>query len=191
METGPEPRLGVASRMRLGFVLAGAIIVLSTAGATVGVGMVQVHHVARVLHDYGHIEPFRRGTITPPPSGKPQTLLLVGSDRRYGDARGDARSDTLMLIRLDPKQNATTALSIPRDLRVTIPGHGIDKVNAAYGEGGLDLTTRTVKQLLGTPGSRFRVNHAIAINFKGFRDAVDIVHCVYVDVDRRYYHSNL
>ena len=82
-------------------------------------------------------------------------------------------------------------LSIPRDLRVTIPGHGIDKVNAAYGEGGLDLTTRTVKELLSTPGHRFRVSHAIAVNFKGFRDAVNIVHCVYIDVDRRYYHSNL
>jgi polyisoprenyl-teichoic acid--peptidoglycan teichoic acid transferase len=177
--------------MRLGFAIAGAVIVLSMAGATVGVGMVQVHHIARVVRHYGHAEGFERGTLTPPPSGKPQTLLLVGSDRRYGDPRGDARSDTLMLIRLDPKQNATTVLSIPRDLRVTIPGHGIDKVNAAYGEGGLDLTTRTVKQLLSGPGRRFRVNHAIAVNFKGFRDAVDIVHCVYIDVDRRYYHSNL
>ena len=177
--------------MRLGFAIAGAVIVLSMAGATVGIGMVQVHHIATVVRHYGHVEPFRRGTITPPPSGKPQTLLLVGSDRRYGDARGDAHSDTLMLVRLDPTQSATTVLSIPRDLRVTIPGHGIDKVNAAYGEGGLDLTTRTVKQLLSTPGRRFRVNHAIAINFKGFRDAVDIVNCVYIDVDRRYYHSNL
>ena len=138
--------------MRLGFAIAGAVIVLSMAGATVGIGMVQVHHIATVVRHYGHVEPFRRGTITPPPSGKPQTLLLVGSDRRYGDARGDAHSDTLMLVRLDPKQSATTVLSIPRDLRVTIPGHGIDKVNAAYGEGGLDLTTRTVKQLLSTPG---------------------------------------
>ena len=177
--------------MRLGFAIAGAVIVLSMAGATVGIGMVQVHHIATVVRHYGHVEPFRHGTITPPPSGKPQTLLLVGSDRRYGDASGDAHSDTLMLVRLDPKQNATTVLSIPRDLRVTIPGHGIDKINAAYGEGGLDLTTRTVKQLLSTPGKRFRVNHAIAINFKGFRDAVDIVNCVYIDVDRRYYHSNL
>jgi LCP family protein required for cell wall assembly len=191
MEPEPDQGLGAASRMRLGFAVAGAVIVLVMAGATVGVGMVQVHHIAHVVRQYGHVEPFERGTITPPPSGKPQTLLLVGSDRRYGDARGDARSDTLMLVRLNPKQNATTVLSIPRDLRVTIPGHGIDKVNAAYGEGGLDLTTRTVKQLLSTPGERFRVNHAIAINFKGFRDAVDIVHCVYIDVDRRYYHSNL
>jgi LCP family protein required for cell wall assembly len=191
MDTGPERGPVGASRTRLGFVIAGAIIVLSMAGATVGVGMVQVHHIAGVVRQYGHAEPFQPGTITLPPSGKPQTLLLVGSDRRYGDPRGDARSDTLMLIRLDPKQNATTVLSIPRDLRVTIPGHGIDKINAAYGEGGLDLTTRTVKQLLGTAGRRFRVNHAIAVNFKGFREAVDIVNCVYVDVDRRYYHSNL
>jgi LCP family protein required for cell wall assembly len=177
--------------MRLGFAIAGAVIVLATAGATVGIGMVQVHHIASVVRHYGHVEPFRRGTITPPPSGKPQTLLLVGSDRRYGDARGDAHSDTLMLVRLDPKQNATTVLSIPRDLRVSIPGHGIDKINAAYGEGGLDLTTRTVTQLLSAPARQFRVNHAIAVNFKGFRDAVNIVHCVYIDVDRRYYHSNL
>jgi LCP family protein required for cell wall assembly len=177
--------------MRLGFVVAGAVIVLSMAGATVGIGMMQVKHISDDLHRFGHTESFRRGTITAPPAGKPQTLLLVGSDRRYGDARGDARSDTMMLVRLDPKANATTVLSIPRDLRVTIPGHGIDKINAAYGEGGLDLTTRTVSALLSTPEKRFRVNHAIAVSFRGFRDAVDVVNCVYVDVDRRYYHSNL
>ncbi|HYI85245.1 MAG TPA: LCP family protein [Acetobacteraceae bacterium] len=191
MESEPERGLIATSRMRLGFVLAGAIIVLSMAGATVGVGMVQVNKVATTLRDFGHTENFRQGTITAPPAGKPQTLLLVGSDRRYGDAKGDARSDTLMLIRLDPKQNATTVLSIPRDLRVTIPGHGVDKINSAYGLGGLDLTTRTVKALLGAPGKRFRVNHAIAVDFKGFREAVDILRCIYIDVDRRYYHSNL
>jgi LCP family protein required for cell wall assembly len=177
--------------MRLGFAIAAAVIVASMAGATVGIGMMQVKHIANDLKQYGHVERFREGTITAPPAGKPQTLLLVGSDRRYGDARGDARSDTMMLVRLDPKSNATTVLSIPRDLRVTIPGHGIDKINAAYGEGGLDLTTRTVSALLSTPEQRFRVNHAIAVSFRGFRDAVDVINCVYVDVDRRYYHSNL
>src|SRR5215203_3791740 len=191
MESEPERGLVKTSRMRLGFVLAGVIIVLAMAGATVGVGMVQINHVATTLRDFGHTEPFRQGTITAPPAGKPQTLLLVGSDRRFGDARGDARSDTMMLVRLDPKSNATTVLSIPRDLRVTIPGHGIDKINSAYGLGGLDLTTRTVSQLLSTPEKRFRVNHAIAVSFRGFRDAVDVINCVYVDVDRRYYHSNL
>ena len=191
MDTEPEPRFSATARMLLGFAVAGAVIVLSMAGATVGIGLVQVHHVASVLRDEGHAEPFRRGTITPPPAGKPQTLLLVGSDRRYGEGRRDARSDTLMLIRLDPKQNATTVLSIPRDLRVTIPGQGIAKINDAYSFGGLDLTARTVKDLLSTPERRFRINHAIAVDFAGFREAVDVVNCVYVDVDRRYYHSNL
>src|SRR4051795_189749 len=191
MEASPERAPRASARMRLGFVIAGAVIVLSMAGATVGIGMVQVKHISDDLHRFGHTETFRRGTITPPPAGKPQTLLLVGSDRRYGDARGDARSDTMMLVRLDPKSNATTVLSIPRDLRVTIPGHGTDKINAAYGEGGLDLTTRTVKDLLSSAGCRVRVNRAIAVNFKGFRDAVNVVRCVYIDVDRRYYHSNL
>ena len=82
-------------------------------------------------------------------------------------------------------------LSVPRDLRVTIPGHGIAKINDAYGLGGLDLTARTVKDLLSTPDRRIRINHAIAVDFAGFREAVDVVNCVYVDVDRRYYHSNL
>ena len=191
MEAAPEGAQRASGRMRLGFVVAGALIVLSTAGATVGIGMMQVKHIANDLKQYGHVEQFQRGTITAPPAGKPQTLLLVGSDRRFGDARGDARSDTMMLVRLDPKSNATTVLSIPRDLRVTIPGHGIDKINSAYGLGGLDLTTRTVSQLLSTPEKRFRVNHAIAVSFRGFRDAVDVINCVYVDVDRRYYHSNL
>ena len=82
-------------------------------------------------------------------------------------------------------------LSIPRDLRVTIPGQGIAKINDAYGFGGLDLTARTVKDLLSSAERRFRINHAIAVDFAGFREAVDVVNCVYVDVDRRYYHSNL
>src|SRR4051795_9172948 len=191
MGGAPEGAQRASGRMRLGFGVAGALIVLSTAGATVGIGMMQVKHIANDLKQYGHVEQFQRGTITAPPAGKPQTLLLVGSDRRYGDARGDARSDTMMLVRLDPKSNATTVLSIPRDLRVAIPGHGTDKINAAYGEGGLDLTTRTVKDLLSSAGCRVRVNRAIAVNFKGFRDAVNVVRCVYIDVDRRYYHSNL
>jgi polyisoprenyl-teichoic acid--peptidoglycan teichoic acid transferase len=180
----------VALRMRLGFAAAAAAIVLSTAGATVGVGMVQLHQITHIIKQYGHVEAFRPGTITAPPAGKPQTLLLLGSDRRFGDPKHSAHSDTLMLVRLDPRQQATTVLSIPRDLKVEIPGYGTSKINAAYGEGGLDLTVRTVKNLLSTPGHPFKINHAIVVNFRGFRSAVDIVHCVYVDVDRRYYHSN-
>jgi LCP family protein required for cell wall assembly len=69
-----------------------------------------------------------------------------------------------------------------------IPGHGIDKINAAYSLGGPDLTARTLKLLF---GDTLKINHIININFRGFRQAVDAVGCVYADIDRRYYHSNV
>jgi LCP family protein required for cell wall assembly len=167
------------------FALAGVLIVFFTAAAVASAVLLQVDAVVQELQNHGHVARLAPGTVTAPPSGKPQTLLLVGSDRRFGERRGDARSDTLMLVRLDPHQQATAVLSIPRDLLVTIPGHGQDKVNAAYSAGGLDLTVRTVKDLLG-----LKVHHAIEVNFQGFRRAVDFLKCVYVDVDRRYFHSN-
>ena len=99
--------------------------------------------------------------------GKPQTIMLLGSDRRpKGNLEGaasDARSDTIILVRLDPKKKATALMSLPRDLKVKIPGHGTDKINAAYELGGPRLTLKTVKQLTG-----LRINHVINIDFRGF-----------------------
>ena len=95
-----------------------------------------------------------------------------------------------MLVRIDPRQRATTVLSIPRDLAVEIPGRGLAKINETYTLGGLDLTTRTVKKLLSTDGDAFRVNHAVATTFGGFDRGGRQLHCVYIDVDRRYYHTN-
>jgi LCP family protein required for cell wall assembly len=82
-------------------------------------------------------------------------------------------------------------MSIPRDLEVNIPGVGVDKFNAAYSLGGPKLTLQTVKALTGLgenglPG----INHVVNVDFLGFVKAVDAIKCVYVDVDRRYYHSN-
>ena len=73
-------------------------------------------------------------------------------------------------------------MSIPRDLRVNIPGVGVDKFNAAYSAGGPKLTLEVVQRLTGLD-----INHVVNVNFTGFADAVDAIDCVYVDVDRRYY----
>ena len=78
-------------------------------------------------------------------------------------------------------------LSIPRDLKVNIPGHGIDKFNAAYSYGGPKLTLKVVKQLTGITD----INHVVNVDFTGFADAVNAIGCVYVDVDHHYYHSNV
>lgn len=146
------------------------------------------------------VEPFKPGPtiktdqITRAEAGAPQTLLLLGSDRRYQDLKRNnpllqrdapARSDTMMLVRIDPDKGATAILSIPRDLRVNIPGIGFDKINRAYQEGGENLTLKTVKKLLG-----IKINHAVNVNFRGFREAVNAIGCVYTDIDRRYYNSN-
>src|ERR1700760_146746 len=76
-------------------------------------------------------------------------------------------------------------MSIPRDLKVEIPGYGTEKFNAAYSDGGPKLTLQVVKELTG-----LKINHVVNIDFLGFVRAVDAIGCVYTDVDRRYYHSN-
>lgn len=121
-------------------------------------------------------------------TGGPQTLLLIGADTRKGDKKLGlkARSDTMMLVRLDPSKNVTTVLSIPRDLRVNIPGYGTAKFNESYSDGGAKLVVRTIKQNLG-----IEVNHVAEVDFHGFAQAVDAIGCVYIDVDRKYFHSNV
>ena len=112
--------------------------------------------------------------------------MLAGSDRRHGDKKRGLkpRSDTIILMRVDPKKGIAL-LSLPRDLKVSIPGHGTDKINAAYTLGGPKLAIKTVKQLTG-----LEINHYIDVNFRGFQQAVDEIGCVYTDVDRRYFNDN-
>ena len=70
-------------------------------------------------------------------------------------------------------------MSLPRDLKVQIPGHGTDKINAAYELGGPRLTLRTVKLFTG-----ISINHVINVDFSGFHEAVNAIGCVYADIDR-------
>ena len=123
------------------------------------------------------------------PSSGPQTILILGSDKdpELKDVQEGFKglSDTTMLLRLDPDRDAIALFSLPRDLKVEIPGVGTDKLNAAYGYGGPQLTLQTVETLTG-----IEVNHLVNVDFEGFARAVNAIDCVYVDVDRRYFHSN-
>jgi polyisoprenyl-teichoic acid--peptidoglycan teichoic acid transferase len=133
------------------------------------------------------------GVVDVPPGG-PRTLLILGSDRRAKSSTDSKlgqkpHSDTIVLVRLDPKLHRIAVLSLPRDLAVSIPGDGDGmKINQAYDDGGAALTLKTVKHLFySATGKEFVVNGVIDVNFRGFQAAVDYVHGVYVDVDRRYY----
>jgi LCP family protein required for cell wall assembly len=126
-----------------------------------------------------------------PKPGKAQTILLTGLDHRYADAKGEkSRSDTMMLLRLDPKAKATTILSLPRDLRVVIPGYGTtpQKLNGAWAFGGAKLLTRTIRtSLLGSEADPFRVNEVVSVRFDAFAQAVNHLGCLYADIDRKYF----
>ena len=168
--------------------LAGAaLVVFASAGATAVAAFREVDRVVNALKLQPELKLGRELATTDP--GKPQTIMLLGSDKRPEDsgdsAAGGARSDTILLVRLDPSKNATALMSLPRDLKVAIPGHGTDKINAAYGIGGPRLTLKTVKQL-----TRLPVNHVINVDFKGFWAAVEAVGCVYADIDRRYFNDS-
>lgn len=114
--------------------------------------------------------------------GRATNILLLGSDHRTGTAATDRRSDTLMLMRLDPKRKSISLLSFPRDTYVPIPGHGSAKINDAYALGGPALSVRTIKDLTGLD-----VNFVVDVDFKGFRGVVDAFGGIWVDVDQRYY----
>jgi LCP family protein required for cell wall assembly len=128
------------------------------------------------------------------PAGFPLTsannILVLGSDRRPKGSRepgantsGPSRSDTIMLIRTGGGHSAR--LSIPRDTVVDIPGHGLNKINAAYAFGGPALSIRVVEELVGVP-----VNHLVEVNFEDFPQLIDAMGgvdykggCVYARID--------
>ena len=177
------PRPGLWKRLMLGAVL----VIFAAAGATAVAAFHEVDKVVQAL-ELGPELKLREGQLAETDPGKPQTLMILGSDRRPKDnteGAGGARSDTIMLVRLDPDEDATAILSLPRDLRVEIPGHGTDKINAAYEIGGPELTLETVKSVTG-----LRVNHVVNVHFKGFWRAVNAVGCVYADIDRRYFNDS-
>jgi LCP family protein required for cell wall assembly len=112
---------------------------------------------------------------------KPTNILLLGTDHGPGAGRdGARRSDSIMLVRTDPERGRIAYLSIPRDLRVDIPGRGPGKINAAYPAGGPGLAIRTVREYTGLP-----VNHVAVVDFQNFERLIDALGGVTVNVPER------
>jgi LCP family protein required for cell wall assembly len=177
------PRPGLWKRLLLG----GILCIFAAAGATAVAAFHEVDKVVDALK-LGPELKLGEGGLAETDPGKPQTIMILGSDRRPKDnveGAAGARSDTIMLVRLDADEEATAILSLPRDLRVEIPGVGVDKINAAYDYGGPKKTLETVKAVTG-----LRVNHVVNVHFAGFWRAVNAIGCVYVDIDRRYYNDS-
>ena len=110
------------------------------------------------------------------------TVMIMGVDERADDV---GRSDTLMIATLDPDKNQAALLSVPRDTRVKIKGHGFDKINAAYAYGGRKLTQETIESLLNT-----HIDHYIKINVHGFTKIIDALGGIDIDVEKRMYYED-
>ena len=110
------------------------------------------------------------------------TVMIMGVDERADDV---GRSDTLMIATLDSDKNQAALLSVPRDTRVKIKGHGFDKINAAYAYGGRKLTQETIESLLNT-----HIDHYIKINVHGFTKIIDALGGIDIDVEKRMYYED-
>jgi polyisoprenyl-teichoic acid--peptidoglycan teichoic acid transferase len=170
------PKVGLWAR----FLTASLVIVIAMATATSVSLLLYASDIAKGLGGIQGVQ----DQLEDVPGGDPQNILILGSDKRP-ELEEEGRSDTTMLLRLDPEGDAIALLSLPRDLKVNIPGYGVGKLNDAYTVGGPKKTLEVVKQLTG-----IQIHHVVNVDFKGFEQAINAIDCVYVDVDRRYFNAN-
>jgi LCP family protein required for cell wall assembly len=108
----------------------------------------------------------------------PTTMLLLGRDHQNNDRRvGLNNSDSIMILRTDPSRHRLVYLSIPRDLRVPIPGYGEDRINSAFPRGGAALAIRTIENLTG-----LEINHVMIVDFSSFKSLIDNIGGVDINV---------
>jgi LCP family protein required for cell wall assembly len=189
-----EPFQKKAGPTRRHYVIGALVIVALIAGGAVAIVLLEVHHINKFFPK-STLPQAAVKEITVPKPGAAETILVIGSDKRAlssvaADRASPPKSDTLMLIHMDPDQHQTSILSIPRDLKVMLSAPNgattTAKINAAYAYGGSALTAQTIK--LTMPG--ILINHIIDIDYAGFRKVIDAIGCVYVYVDRHYLNQN-
>jgi LCP family protein required for cell wall assembly len=178
--------------------LFGCLVIVVATAAAISVAVINVVSTIAADLTLGG-KPLDSTYLTAAKAGAAQTILVVG-DNHIGKtttySTGAAltsptgyhylHADTFMLVRMDPSQDQTSILSIPRDLVVSFRWKGQlytdQKFNSTYSLGGIDLVKKVVLSML--PG--IAINHEIDFNFASFLGLVDAIGCVYVDVDRRY-----
>ncbi|QGG48253.1 LCP family protein [Heliorestis convoluta] len=109
-------------------------------------------------------------------------VLLLALDARPGEDE-EARTDSIIFASIDRNEKIVSIMSIPRDTRVQLKGHGQDKINNAHVYGGVELVQKTVEDLLGVT-----IDYHVKTNFEGFRDIIDTLGGVEIDVERRMYY---
>jgi LCP family protein required for cell wall assembly len=116
---------------------------------------------------------------------KAMNILLLGSDSRAlrdePENEGSARTDTIIVVHIPASRDSAQLISIPRDTWVTVPGHNNSKINSAYAFGGAKLMVQTVEEF-----TKVRMDHVIVIDFAGFKEVVDALGGIEIDVPEEF-----
>ncbi|HWE82707.1 MAG TPA: LCP family protein [Gaiellaceae bacterium] len=189
-----DPRRRGAARV-LSKILVGTLLIVVALALGIGGGSLLYLHQSLGdvrAHSQDVLQSEKELDLTAP--GHAAIALVVGYDQRAGsEFSTQSRSDTVMMIRADPQTKTISLLSIPRDLGVPIwcpkdktgPVDSDNKINQAYADCGAKGTVDTIKHLTSLP-----INYLITVNFHGFKEIVDKLGGIWMDVDRRYYHVN-
>ena len=137
---------------------------------------------AQVAHNDPVVVHAASEQLTPALPAHAVNILVIGGDGAPN--RQGVRSDTLIVLRLNPQRRTISMLSVPRDELVQIPGYGQNKINAAFSYGGVKLCLQVVKQFLGIP-----INDFVYVDFAGFEKVVNKLGGAYLMIDTRYYNN--
>jgi LCP family protein required for cell wall assembly len=187
---GP-PRRGVLSLVGRIVLWLLVVVLVALGGLVGGVWLWWEHSVAATAPSTPEERAAQEILDKVPAPDHPAVAIVIGYDRREGKERSlDTRSDTIMLLRADPRLKTISMLSFPRDLQVELaPCEGfptrVGRINQAFTECGTKGTVQTVRKLTGVP-----INYFITVNFRSFIEIVDDLGGVYLDVDRRYFNDN-
>lgn len=170
---GRKRGMSRGKKVALGIVIA-LVVVLACGGIAVGVWYNNIANNIRGNQDITN--------LAAPAADEPYYVLLMGSDAREGwepvDEHNDGeRSDSIMVARVDEKTQQVDILSIPRDLRVKVSGHGYCKINSVVEYGGYNLLVSTLNEMLD-----IKINYYAIVYFQGFLDLVDTLGGVTVEV---------
>lgn len=182
------------ARRRWPRVLLGTLVTLLTlAGIASGAGYLWLNAVLMEGKEYDRAKEIGERVLSEPPATTVETvpgppdavdILVLGSDNREGAGEKFGRSDTLMIVHVDPGADFASVLSLPRDLKVPIPGYGSNKINAAFALGGPELAIRTVQSVTGID-----LDHYVNVDFEAFRVLTEELGGIYYDVEREFYYD--
>jgi LCP family protein required for cell wall assembly len=182
----PEPHGRGAWQVVRAVVLWTALAALVVAGGAAGAAYLKTHQFLDAISPKTKADRLAAKRLDAAIPGQPTVALVIGTDRRKGpEAEVTGRSDTLILVRADPGTKSISLLSFPRDLIVTVKCPGKpdvrDRINFAFSECGALGSVETVRALTNLP-----INYFVTVNFRGFKDLVNNLGGVWVDVDHRY-----